>query len=81
MSSPSIQKVQLLRQGGLYIAYSPFLDIATTGKSEDEARGRFQVVLEICRVDKVSTNDICNRLTELGWTQRHKRWTPPVETK
>ena len=77
MKATPVARVQLLRQGGLYIAYSPSLDIATTGKSEGEARTKFQSVLDICVRDGVPKSGVCSRLLELGWTQKSKRWAPP----
>ena len=76
MATPSAA-YRLLRQGGLYIAYSPSLDISTTGKSETEARDRFQSVLDICKRANVPKSGVAHKLTELGWTQKSKRWAPP----
>lgn len=73
-------RVKILRQGGLFIAYSQYLDISTTGKTEADARSRFQSVIDICIRDGEPKERVCSRLLELGWVQRLKRWTPP-ETK
>lgn len=77
MKTVTNTKVQVLRQGGLFIAYSHILDLSTTGKSETEALGRFQNVVEICTRAGIGKAEVCNKLTEMGWTQKQKRWTPP----
>jgi|GEM_PF-1381938 len=71
--------VQIIKQGGLYIAYSHKLDISTTGKSEKQAVDRFGNLIEIFLTEIVKKNgSFDNRLLELGWTQRQKRWYPPL---
>lgn len=81
MKPAAVSRFKILRQGGLYIAYSQSLDIATTGKSEADARTRFQAVLDICTRDGVPKDGVCSRLLELGWTQKSKRWAPPEGKK
>jgi hypothetical protein len=70
-------KMQLIRQGGLFILYSHGLDISTTGKTEQEARGRFQIIIDECTKAGVSKAGVCGVLMSLGWTQRAQRWSPP----
>jgi hypothetical protein len=52
--------VQIIRQGGLFIAYSHKLDIATTGKSEKQAVDRFGSLIEIFLVEVVKKNGSFN---------------------
>ncbi|MCL9972238.1 MAG: hypothetical protein NBV63_02425 [Candidatus Pacebacteria bacterium] len=77
MKVSPLAKVQILRQGGLFVAYSHALDIATTGKSETDARAKFQTVVDLCTKGGVPKSGICNKLMSLGWTQKSKRWSPP----
>jgi len=77
VKTAATSRFKILRQGGLFIAYSQSLDIATTGKSEADARARFQTVLDICTRDGVPKAEVCSKLLELGWTQKSKRWAPP----
>lgn len=71
-------QIQVIRQGGLFIAYSHALDLSTTGKSEKQAIGRFEDVLHIF-IREVIKNEtekkgIFNQaLLNLGWTQKAKR--------
>ena len=76
-------KVQVIKQGGLYIAYSHTLDIATTGKSEAQALDIFTTIAEIFnRVASTKQKDfglLDAELIKLGWKQKNKRWFPPEE--
>lgn len=69
--------MQLIRQGGLFILYSHGLDMSTTGKTEAEARDRFQSIIDECTKAGVSKSGVCGVLMGLGWTQRAQRWSPP----
>lgn len=74
-------RVQLIRQGGLFILYSHGLDISTTGKTEAEARDRFQTILDECTKAGVTKSGIYGTMFSLGWTQRLQRWSPPSPGK
>ncbi len=69
--------VNVLRQSGRYIIHSPALDLSTSGRTEKEAKKRFEEasLLFIEELDKAGTlNDV---LRELGWRQAQKQWSPP----
>lgn len=75
-------KIQIVRQGSLYIAYSHVLDISTTGKSKEQAvlnmSGLVQVfVREVVRIETERPGALHHKLIEQGWTKRLQRWTPP----
>jgi hypothetical protein len=79
-------KIQIIRQGGLCIAYSHALDIATTGKSEKQAVSTFNDLVhvfthDIIRTEKERPGSLDFKLIELGWTKRAKRWSPPQLAK
>lgn len=69
--------INILKQSGRYIAYSPALDLSTSGRTEKEAKKRFEEasLMLIEELDKAGTlNDV---LRELGWKQAQKQWSPP----
>ncbi len=72
-------KVQIIKQGGLCIAYSHTLDLSTTGKSEAQAMNNFGTIAALSTrgVSKRAVN-LDQALLDLGWTKRAKRWSPPV---
>jgi hypothetical protein len=70
--------VQIIKQGRLFIAYSHKLDVATTGKSEEEAVGKFETLVRVFVKGSTKQSGLDHALTQLGWTRKGKRWTPPV---
>ena len=69
--------LSILKQGKRFIAYSPALDLSTSGKSKQEVKKRFSEAARIFleELDRAGTiNDV---LKELGWQQVRKQWTPP----
>ncbi|MBV9349418.1 MAG: hypothetical protein JO026_01575 [Patescibacteria group bacterium] len=74
-------RLQVIKQGRLFIAYSHKLDMATTGKSEDQAIENFADLAKIVEKDAPGSDGSSNRsLTDLGWTNRAKRWFPPLRS-
>ena len=76
-------KIQLIKQGGLFIVYSHKLDISTTGKSEKQALGNFADLAKFFTKDMIAKEvdrpgASTQQLLEMGWTNRAKRWTPPL---
>ena len=69
--------VNILKQAGRYVVYSPALDFSTSGKTEKEAKKRFGEAsfLLIEELDKAGT--LSDVLLELGWHQAQKQWSPP----
>lgn len=69
--------IQILKQASRYIAYSPALDLSTSGRSETEVRKRFAEVamLFLEELDKAGT--LSGVLQELGWKRVQRQWSPP----
>ena len=78
LANVSLQ-VSFLKEGKRYVAYSPALDLSTSGKTFDEARNRFEEasVLFLEELHKAGTTE--NVLKSLGWQKKQPRsWTPPI---
>lgn len=76
--SPQIKlTVNILKQSGRYVAYSPALDLSTSGRTEKEAKKRFgeASLLFIEELNRAGT--LGEVLRELGWRQAQKQWSPP----
>ena len=70
--------VSILREGKKYIAYTPALDLSTSGNTFDQARKRFEELVNVFFEEifrKGTTEDV---LQELGWQKIHKKWNPPI---
>ncbi len=69
--------INILKQSGRYVIYSPALDLSTSGRTEKEAKKRFgeASLLFIEELGKAGTlNEV---LQELGWRRAQKQWSPP----
>lgn len=70
--------VSFLSEGDHIVAYTPVLDLATSGKSFKEAEQRFIEVVEIFFEELIEMGTLDEVLSELGWQKVKKQWTPPA---
>jgi hypothetical protein len=70
--------VSVIKEGKKFIAYSPALDVSTSGRTYNEAKRRFAEIVYIFfeEIDKKGTTKIV--LEELGWKKVKSEWQPPV---
>ena len=79
MSQMDVQlPVALIKEDDQIVAYTPALDISTCGKTEAEARARFDELVRMFFADLIETNSIDTVLTELGLERHETRWSPPA---
>lgn len=76
-----VLNVAFYKEGNKFIAYSPALNLSTCGDSMEQAKKRFEEMLQIFleEVDKMGTLE--DVLLECGWKKvgyPHKRWQPPI---
>ncbi len=69
--------VVITKQGKRFVAYTPALDISTSGKSEKEVKMRFEEMASIFFEEIVEAGTIKDVLSELGWKKEQKKWAPP----
>ena len=75
--------LSIFKQGRRFVAYSPALDIATSGKTDVEVKKRFSELVNIFfeeLEDMGTTEDV---LSELGWKKQKvstklNQWLPPL---
>lgn len=70
--------VTFLREGKRFIAYSPALDLSTSGKSFAEAKKRFEEIAEIFFEEVTKKGTLREVLQSLGWERQNKQWVPPA---
>jgi len=70
--------VSILREGKKYIAYTPALDLSTSGNTFDQAKKRFEEIVNIFFEEITKENTIEDVLTDLGWKKVHAKWSPPI---
>ena len=84
---PSIKlTVNFIKERNQVIAYAPALDLSTVGKSEAQAKKRFEELVRMFLQDIADRRVTDTVLTELGWTKRSAtrtpkpQWIPPAVT-
>lgn len=70
--------VNVLREGKKFVAYSPVLDLSTSGDSFEEVNRRFIEITKIFFEEIISKGTIDEVLSDLGWQKTTKEWQPPV---
>jgi predicted RNase H-like HicB family nuclease len=69
--------VLIFREGKHFIAYSPALDLSTSGKDYEEVKRRFNEVAKIFFEEIILKGTFREVLKELGWKRINQRWQPP----
>lgn len=72
--------VQILREGDAFVAHTPAFDLATHGKSLEEAKERFGEAAEMFLDECVKRGTLREALLELGWQEKPQSqgWIPPM---
>ncbi len=76
----TILKVNILKESGNYIAYSPALDISSCGKSEAEAKRNLGSAVKLFLEELQEMGTLDEALLELGWRKADNpryNWIPP----
>ncbi|TRZ53556.1 hypothetical protein D4R99_00615 [bacterium] len=71
--------VSIFREGKAFVAYSPALDLSTSGKTFEQTQKRFHEIVEIFfeELERKGTTD--KVLEGLGWEKSVKsEWVPPT---
>ena len=69
--------VLITKQNKRFVAYTPALDISTSGKSEKEAKTRFVNLANLFLEEIIMAGTADEVLSELGWEKIQKKWNPP----
>lgn len=59
--------VMITKQNKRFVAYTPALDISTSGKSEREVKQRFSEIISIFLEEIIEAKIVDDVLLELGW--------------
>jgi hypothetical protein len=70
--------VVFIKEGAHVVAYTPALDISTSGKDEAQAKERFGEIARMFFADLIENNTVDDVLPDLGWKKVEQRWTPPI---
>ena len=73
--------VFIFKEGSRYIAWTPALNISTSGDSSQEVKRRFEEIVEAFFEEIIDMGTIEDVLKECGWKKAikpKKRWIPPA---
>ncbi len=70
--------VSVIKEGKRFIAYTPALDLSTSGKTQKEAKKRFIEAVQIFIDELVEMNTLEQVLSNMGWKKVQKQWQPPL---
>jgi len=69
--------VSFLKEDKRFVAYSPALDLSTSGKTFEQAHTRFLEAAQLFFDAIVKDNTVDRVLTDLGWQKQRRVWQPP----
>ncbi|MFH1178556.1 MAG: hypothetical protein V1711_02460 [bacterium] len=70
--------VAFIKDGKRVIAYTPALDLSTSGKDVEEAKVRFGEIVRMFFSDLFEQGTLDSVLSDLGWEKSNSEWNPPV---
>ena len=74
--------VSILREDNRYIAYTPALDLSTSGKTYQEVQKRFTEIVAIFIKEIIKKGTVDEVLSSLGWkkvkSENKINWISPV---
>lgn len=70
--------VSFLKEADQFVAYTPALDLSTSGSTLEEAKNNFTEAVEIFFDEIVQMGTLEDVLLDLGWKRQDKDFLPPV---
>ncbi len=70
--------VTILKENKRFVAYSPALDLSTSGKSHKEVQKRFVEIAKIFFEEIIKKGTMDDVLSDLGWHKAKQEWQPPI---
>jgi predicted RNase H-like HicB family nuclease len=68
----------ILKEGDIFAAYCPALDLATQGDTFEDAGKAFGEALQIFIDEVMEMGTLDEVLRENGWVRTDKQWIPPM---
>jgi hypothetical protein len=69
--------VLITKQNKRFVAYTPVLDLSTSGKTEKDVKKKFVEMVSVFLEELVEANTVDDVLSEFGWKKVQKKWSPP----
>jgi len=71
--------VSIFKEGDVFVAYTPTLDISTCADTLKEVKERFEELVIIYFKELERKNTTAEVLTDLGWQKVKQSWQAPIE--
>lgn len=71
--------ISIFKEGRTYIVHCTILDVSGVGRTQKQAQKRFQQSAAIFFEETLQHGTLNEVMTDLGWHQIKKTWTPPLE--
>lgn len=70
--------VSVLKEGKIFVAYSPALDLSTSGRTFEEAKAHFEEAVNLFFEEIIEKGTLEDVLLDLGWQRSDDSFIPPV---
>lgn len=70
--------LSILREADRFVAYSPALDLSTSGKTYEEVKRRFREAVQLFFEETTRHGTLEDALAELGWSRADGQWAAPI---
>ena len=70
--------VTILKEKKRYVAYSPAIDLSSSGETFSEAQKRFAEASLLFFEEIIEEKTMDDVLSNLGWSKMNKTWKPPM---
>lgn len=70
--------VSFIKEAEQFVAYTPALDLSTSGSTLEEAKNNFTEAVEIFFDEIVEMGTLEDVLLDLGWKRQDEDFLPPV---
>lgn len=70
--------VSVLKEGKIFVAYTPALDLSTSGKTLKEAQKNFMEAVNIFFEEIMEMGTTDEVLSGLGWEKQNNKLVPPM---
>ena len=70
--------VSFIRESNQFVAYTPALDLSTSGATLEDAKKNFTEAVELFFDEIVAMGTLENVLLNLGWEKQARNFIPPV---
>lgn len=69
--------VNILKEGKVFVAYTPALDLSTVGDTFDEVKKKFEEAVQLFMDELVQEGKLEQAMEELGWQKINNGYSAP----